>query len=174
LAGLDHLAVIILEGFSMRYSPSRPAMRIGLLAMLCCIGIASANAKTTKYTFTGNWGVIYEGTCLTTTQTVTQSLTVSEPLPANFTGDITPLSWSANDGVRKFNSSQHGAGAQPFYFVVQGGVIVQWSVNLYRNGANGQAVVGIYNDSETAGTGFDNICSPHAGAADLTGAWSAN
>jgi hypothetical protein len=75
---------------------------IALVLFLCVACAPPASATPITYTYTGNPFTIFNGSVPSGVNAITGSFTLSNPLGANFGGNITnitPLSYSFSDGV---------------------------------------------------------------------------
>jgi hypothetical protein len=67
----------------------------GLIVGMCLLGASQAIATT--YTYTGHDFTAASG-AYTTSDSVTASVTLSQPLGPNFAGVVTPVSFTISDG----------------------------------------------------------------------------
>jgi hypothetical protein len=121
----------------MRDPQSTAAAGLRLLVAACCFGLGSAEAKSYKYTYTSlNYGEV-EGVppfCLTAAMHFSITLVLSARLPPNAAQlAITPLSWTANNGLHTFNSKMKTAALAYSVFWTDGkGNITDWTVGASK------------------------------------------
>jgi len=95
-------------------------------------GVSNANASEV-YTYTGNDFTGVSGS-YSTLDSVSISITLSTPLGDDFSGSVTPTSFTASDGVQTITSANASLSSSAFYFVTNGsGQITGWVVEVFTN-----------------------------------------
>ena len=109
-------------------------MRLRVLVLLTAFCLPLPMVADTVYSYTGNNftdvspGI--EGYVYSTSDSITGSFTVSSPLGDNFSGDVTPASFSFSDGVQTIDSADSG---DIFTFEVTtdgSGTIDDWDISV--------------------------------------------
>ena len=110
----------------------RCARSLAVLAGLClCVFVRPASANAALYVYTGVPFTTFSGLTCSPDCSVSGFLTLSSPLPANFSGSITPLSFSFTDGGFTIDSSDPGVSATFASFRTDStGNIFAWDVEL--------------------------------------------
>lgn len=109
-------------------------MRLRVLVLLAAFALPLPMLADTVYSYTGNDFTTVspgiEGYVYSTNDSVTGSFTVASPLGVNFSGDVTPLSFSFSDGVQTIDSAD-GADIFNFDITTDGsGNIDDWDLSV--------------------------------------------
>ncbi|MFZ0549583.1 MAG: PEP-CTERM sorting domain-containing protein [Steroidobacteraceae bacterium] len=113
---------------------------IGLVLLILPMLFMPTAAANVTYTYTGKDFTAVSGG-FTTADSVSATMTLSNPLGDSFNGDITPLSLSMS--TRLFTLTSPGTLAVPDYFMTDAtGRIVSWSIGLIE--ATSTTVVNVY------------------------------
>ena len=119
-----------------------------ILFGIACV-VLPVRAASTTYTYTGNaFNQFYGASGDTSANFMTVSITLANPLPASFSGVVTPTAWSISDGTHTITSSTPGVIYTLFNFTTNGGAITSWQVNVETNSVGLMAYSGLsyYND----------------------------
>jgi len=146
----------------------RCSLMFTAVAALSVVYPASVQAVPTTYHYTGNPFTEVHGV-YTTNDFVTAMVTLADPLPPNFHGDVTPTAFTLSDGVQTLTNTTPLVGAF-FQFQTNAlGEITNWHVDV-----NAPRHVNFINTDHTFG-GLDGVRAEGHGLAfnqDSPGEWT--
>jgi hypothetical protein len=109
-------------------------------AMVTIVGVSTicrAEGQVYKYTYkSANYTTFVEGgTCLTGVMHMTLTLNLSAPIPPNSVNYfVSPISWTASNGLHHFSSSSKGAHLDYGLFDTNSkGKITNWDIDVSAN-----------------------------------------
>jgi hypothetical protein len=158
-------------------------MRVGLICSLLMICLASSAFPDSTYTYQGPNFTVFSGidSCISGVGecAITVSITLSQPLGANFSGAVTPIAFTVSDGTNVITSAQNPSVFEIFFVTGSSGVITNWnvdvgtnsgSVELFTDTFGSQAEPGLCSEaSDESGNSATGCASTPIG---IVGSWS--
>ena len=112
----------------------RCSLMFTAVAALSVVYPASVQAVPTTYHYTGNPFTEVHGV-YTTNDFVTAMVTLADPLPPNFHGDVTPTAFTLSDGVQTLTNTTPLIGSRFIFVTNAPGEITLWEVTTRVNDA---------------------------------------
>jgi MYXO-CTERM domain-containing protein len=116
----------------VRNWPFRNTLVVASAMLIAAVAVPSAANASAIYSYTGQYYDYFYGGLWNSTENMTISFTVSSALPANFSGDVSPTSFSGFDGIFTITNSS----ATNASFDIQTGAagqITAWYIYLAQN-----------------------------------------
>src|SRR5258708_11264871 len=162
-------------------SMSIKLIRVALVCSLLAICLSPSAFADSTYTYQGPNFTVFSGTdsCISGFGecAITASITLSQPLSANFSGAVTPIAFTVSDGTNVITSTQNPSVFEIFFVTGSSGVITNWnvdvgtnSVELFTDTFGSQAEPGLCSEaSDESGNSATGCASTPVG---VVGSWS--
>lgn len=112
-----------------------------IVVIVCLLHLGATLNAAVNYRYTGNNFTTYSGVDSNTIETfISASLTLADPLGANFHGDVTPLNFWINDGTLTLNDQSPNLDAIGTFFEFDtdsSGRLTGWDVAVAQNTLTG-------------------------------------
>jgi len=134
-----------------------------LLLGAAVLAAPAVRAKSVKYTYAGPNYAVAAG-CLTQAMHAGFSVTLAAKLPGNFTGYVSPLSWTAQNGLHVFKNTSRGTSVEVFWIATDAaGQITQWNVQASAYNKAGVLIYAAASHNEASHIESGNLQYDEAG-----------